>query len=72
VCFDKSGNFQEVRRAFELKGHKAGVHWFAFSADSHRSVLPSQHRLISFHIISEVIVDLLFFCLFSKVQCIIF
>jgi len=38
VCFDKSGNFQDVRRAFELKGHMAGVHWFAFSADSHRSV----------------------------------
>ena len=38
VCFDKAGNFQDVRRAFELKGHTAGVHWFAFSADSHRSV----------------------------------
>ena len=38
VCFDKTGNFQEVRRAFELKGHTAGVHSFAFSADSHRSV----------------------------------
>ena len=38
VCFDKSGNFQEVRRAFELKGHTAGIHWFAFSADSYRSV----------------------------------
>ena len=36
VCFDKSGNFQDVRRAFELKGHTAGVQWFAFSADSHR------------------------------------
>jgi len=38
VCFDKSGNFVEVRRAYELKGHTAGVHWFAFSADSHRFV----------------------------------
>ena len=38
VCFDKAGNFHEVRRAFELKGHSARVHWFAFSADSHRSV----------------------------------
>jgi len=41
VCFDKCGNFQDVRRAFELKGHTAGVHWFAFSADSHRSVAVS-------------------------------
>lgn len=41
VCFDKSGNFQDVRRAFELKGHMAGVHWFAFSADSHRLVAMS-------------------------------
>ena len=41
VCFDKSGNFQDVRRAFELKGHTAGVHWFAFSADSYRSVAMS-------------------------------
>ena len=38
VCFDKAGNFQDVHRAFELKGHTAGVHWFAFSADSHRLV----------------------------------
>lgn len=38
VCFDKGGNFQDVRRAFELKGHMAGVHWFAFSADSYRLV----------------------------------
>lgn len=36
VCFGKGGEFREVARAFELKGHSAGVHAFAFSNDSHR------------------------------------
>ena len=36
VCFDKSGAFQEVKRAFELKGHTAGVYCFSFSSDSRR------------------------------------
>lgn len=36
VCFGKTGDFREVTRAFELKGHSAGVHAFAFSNDSHR------------------------------------
>lgn len=36
VCFDKSGSFKEVIRAFELKGHTAGVHSFSFSNDSRR------------------------------------
>lgn len=36
VCFDKSGSFKEVTRAFELKGHTSGVHCFAFSNDSRR------------------------------------
>lgn len=36
VCFGKTGEFREVTRAFELKGHSAGVHAFAFSNDSHR------------------------------------
>ncbi|XP_044142988.1 transducin beta-like protein 2 [Bufo gargarizans] len=36
VCFGKSGEFREVSRAFELKGHSAGVCGFAFSNDSSR------------------------------------
>ena len=38
VCFDKSGSFKEIVRAFELTGHSAGIYHFDFSADSHRSV----------------------------------
>ncbi|XP_006057163.2 transducin beta-like protein 2 isoform X1 [Bubalus bubalis] len=36
VCFGKKGDFQEIVRAFELKGHSAAVHFFAFSNDSRR------------------------------------
>lgn len=36
VCFGKGGEFKEVTRAFDLKGHSAGVHAFAFSNNSHR------------------------------------
>lgn len=43
VCFGKTGDFREVTRAFELKGHSAGVHAFAFSNDSHRYDLKLLH-----------------------------
>uniref|UniRef100_A0A023FYT8 Putative salivary protein antigen p40 n=1 Tax=Amblyomma parvum TaxID=251391 RepID=A0A023FYT8_AMBPA len=36
VCFNKTGEFKEVKRAFELKGHTSGVFCFAFSNDSSR------------------------------------
>ncbi|XP_077361902.1 transducin beta-like protein 2 [Festucalex cinctus] len=42
VCFAKTGEFKEVTRAFELKGHSAGVHAFAFSNDSHKMVTVSK------------------------------
>lgn len=42
VCFGKGGEFREVIRAFDLKGHSAGVHAFAFSNDSHRMVTVSK------------------------------
>uniref|UniRef100_A0A8C4NDE0 Transducin beta-like protein 2 n=1 Tax=Eptatretus burgeri TaxID=7764 RepID=A0A8C4NDE0_EPTBU len=42
VCFGKTGEFREVTRAFELKGHKAGVVSFAFSNDSTRMVSASK------------------------------
>lgn len=42
VCFDKSGSFKEVIRAFELKGHTAGVHSFSFSNDSRRMATVSK------------------------------
>ncbi|XP_072284988.1 transducin beta-like protein 2 [Pyxicephalus adspersus] len=42
VCFGKSGEFREVCRAFELKGHSAGVCGFAFSNDSSRMATVSK------------------------------
>ncbi|KAL2094640.1 hypothetical protein ACEWY4_009359 [Coilia grayii] len=42
VCFGKSGEFKEVVRAFDLKGHSAGVHSFAFSNDSRRMATVSK------------------------------
>lgn len=42
VCFGKGGEFREVTRAFDLKGHSAGVHSFAFSNNSHRMVTLSK------------------------------
>ena len=36
VVFDKSSNFKEVKRAFELKGHGAAVYSFDFNNDSRR------------------------------------
>ncbi|XP_029468898.1 transducin beta-like protein 2 [Rhinatrema bivittatum] len=36
VCFTKAGDFREVARAFDLKGHSAGVFSFSFSNDSRR------------------------------------
>lgn len=42
VCFGKSGEFREVARAFDLKGHSAGVYSFDFSNDSRRMVTVSK------------------------------
>ncbi|MBN3309032.1 TBL2 protein, partial [Amia calva] len=42
VCFGKGGDFKEVVRAFDLKGHSAGVCSFAFSNDSRRMVTVSK------------------------------
>ncbi|XP_016132620.1 transducin beta-like protein 2 [Sinocyclocheilus grahami] len=42
VCFAKSGEFKEVARAFDLKGHSAGVYFFGFSNDSRRMVTVSK------------------------------
>ncbi|XP_032057016.1 transducin beta-like protein 2 [Aythya fuligula] len=42
VCFGKSGDFREVIRAFELKGHTAGIHYFSFSNDSRRMATVSK------------------------------
>ncbi|XP_008330876.1 transducin beta-like protein 2 [Cynoglossus semilaevis] len=42
ICFTKDKVFKEVVRAFDLKGHSAGVHAFAFSNDSHRMVTVSK------------------------------
>ncbi|XP_038615087.1 transducin beta-like protein 2 isoform X2 [Tachyglossus aculeatus] len=42
VRFKKTGNFPEVVRAFELKGHTARVYSFAFSNDSRRMATVSK------------------------------
>ena len=42
VLFDKSGGFLEVARAFELKGHSAGVQHFSFSSGSTRMATVSK------------------------------
>ncbi|XP_029651046.1 transducin beta-like protein 2 [Octopus sinensis] len=42
VCFDKSLLFKEVSRAFELKGHSAGVKCFSFNMDSTRMASASK------------------------------
>ncbi|NXV80011.1 TBL2 protein, partial [Atlantisia rogersi] len=42
VCFAKNGDFREVARAFELKGHTAGVYSFSFSNDSRRMATVSK------------------------------
>ncbi|XP_041096888.1 transducin beta-like protein 2 isoform X1 [Polyodon spathula] len=42
VCFGKGGDFKEVARAFDLKGHSAGVCSFSFSNDSRRMVTVSK------------------------------
>ncbi|XP_054716385.1 LOW QUALITY PROTEIN: transducin beta-like protein 2 [Uloborus diversus] len=42
VCFSKTGDFKEVKRAFELKGHTSGVYHFSFSNDSSRMVTVSK------------------------------
>lgn len=42
VLFDKVGNFKEIKRAFELKGHSAGIYNFSFNSDSTRMVTVSK------------------------------
>ncbi|XP_015914722.1 transducin beta-like protein 2 [Parasteatoda tepidariorum] len=42
VSFSKTGEFKEVKRAFELKGHTSGVFHFCFSNDSSRMVTTSK------------------------------
>ncbi|XP_030818778.1 transducin beta-like protein 2 [Geospiza fortis] len=42
VYFSKNGDFREMTRAFELKGHTAGVQSFSFSNDSQRMATVSK------------------------------
>jgi WD40 repeat protein len=44
VLFDKSGEFKEIKRAFELKGHSAGVYNFSFNSDSTRIASVSKDK----------------------------
>ncbi|RUS73021.1 hypothetical protein EGW08_019227, partial [Elysia chlorotica] len=44
VVFDKSGSFSKVKRAFELKGHLAGVYDFDFNNDSRRMASVSKDK----------------------------
>lgn len=54
VCFNKKGDFREVTRAFELKGHTAGVQSFSFSNDSRRYVCVTCTELPSGHVSSSL------------------
>ncbi|XP_039291960.1 LOW QUALITY PROTEIN: transducin beta-like protein 2 [Nilaparvata lugens] len=42
VIFKKTGEFSKVSRAFELKGHSAGVHDFGFNCDSSKMATVSK------------------------------
>lgn len=42
VCFTRTGDFKQVNRAFELKGHKSSVWSFAFNNDSSRMLTVSK------------------------------
>uniref|UniRef100_A0A1B6D5Z2 Transducin beta-like protein 2 n=1 Tax=Clastoptera arizonana TaxID=38151 RepID=A0A1B6D5Z2_9HEMI len=42
VQYNKSGEFKQVKRAYELKGHTAGVYDFSFNADSTRMATVSK------------------------------
>lgn len=55
VCFSKNGDFREVTRAFELKGHTAGVQSFSFSNDSRRYVCVTCSELHSGHVSSSLV-----------------
>ncbi|GAB6033733.1 Transducin beta-like protein 2 [Chamberlinius hualienensis] len=48
VVFDKTAVFKELARAFELKGHSAGVESFAFNSDSSRMVSVSKDKTWKF------------------------
>lgn len=42
VCFDKSGEYKQVTKAFELTGHSSGIYEIAFDANSTRIVTISK------------------------------
>ncbi|KAE9420775.1 hypothetical protein Angca_003972, partial [Angiostrongylus cantonensis] len=42
VLFNREGSFQEVKRAFDLKGHNSGVFAVAFNSNSTRTVTVSR------------------------------
>ena len=44
VVYDKTDNFKEIKRAFELTGHSAGVYEFAFNSDSTRMASVSKDQ----------------------------
>lgn len=42
VLFDRQGNFQDIKKAFELKGHSSGIYSFAFNQNSTLCVTASK------------------------------
>lgn len=48
VGFDRAGNFTGCKRAFELKGHSAGVYSFSFNSDSSRMASVSKDKTWKF------------------------
>ncbi|XP_050453399.1 transducin beta-like protein 2 isoform X2 [Cataglyphis hispanica] len=49
VVFNKSGEFKQVMKAFDLAGHTSGVHDFAFSADTSRMATVSKDGTYRFY-----------------------
>ncbi|KAK2723717.1 hypothetical protein QYM36_002157 [Artemia franciscana] len=49
VCLNKSGDFEKVVRAFELKGHSSGVLGIDFSSDTSRAVTVSKDKTWRFY-----------------------
>lgn len=42
VIFSRSGEFEQIKRAFELTGHTSGIYSFDYSPDSGRMVTVSK------------------------------
>jgi len=49
VMFNKSGEFKQVFKAFDLAGHTSGIHDFSFNADSSHMATVSKDGTYRFY-----------------------